>query len=271
MNNCVQFYDHLLPKVTTVGRHEVKESWVHSPRFVNINTMIYVIEGTVYISEDEYSYEISKDQVFFLKSGCRQTGTKPIISGTNWYWVSFETNHNDMLQSNYPYNILELPKIVQCSCFDKIYSTLSHMEGLYVSDIPYKSQLLDGYLHQIFYELLNLGKSETDEMTSRSIAPKVIRLLNNTLGNKLSADYISNTLGMNYSYISRQFKKETGIPISQYYMKIKVNQAINLFYTTNMNISEISDKLGYPNPYYFSRVFKKVIGMSPTEYKQHMY
>lgn len=76
---------------------------------------------------------------------------------------------------------------------------------------------------------------------------------------------------MNYCYIGRLFKAETGVSINQYYMKLKVNQAINLLHTSELNISQISDRLNYPNPYYFSKVFKKITGMSPKAYKKHMY
>ncbi|WP_246354138.1 helix-turn-helix domain-containing protein [Paenibacillus phytohabitans] len=41
--------------------------------------------------------------------------------------------------------------------------------------------------------------------------------------------------------------------------------------TSSYNVSEISEALGYPNPYYFSRVFKKVLGESPSSYMKHLY
>nr|WP_091234239.1 AraC family transcriptional regulator [Fontibacillus panacisegetis] len=40
---------------------------------------------------------------------------------------------------------------------------------------------------------------------------------------------------------------------------------------TSLNVSEISDRLGYNNPYYFSRVFKKVMGEPPSSYWRHLY
>nr|WP_245855900.1 helix-turn-helix domain-containing protein [Paenibacillus rigui] len=50
-----------------------------------------------------------------------------------------------------------------------------------------------------------------------------------------------------------------------------MNHALELIRSTSLNVSEISKRLGYQNPYYFSRVFKKVFGESPSAYMSHFY
>ncbi|OXM85739.1 helix-turn-helix transcriptional regulator [Paenibacillus rigui] len=53
--------------------------------------------------------------------------------------------------------------------------------------------------------------------------------------------------------------------------KLRMNHALELIRSTSLNVSEISKRLGYQNPYYFSRVFKKVFGESPSAYMSHFY
>nr|WP_268515848.1 AraC family transcriptional regulator [Bacillus atrophaeus] len=71
---------------------------------------------------------------------------------------------------------------------------------------------------------------------------------------------------MNYAYLSSLFRKQTGKSITAYKNELLIEQAIDIFKKSNKNITEVSNKLGFSNPYYFSRVFKRVTGVSPSVY-----
>lgn len=69
------------------------------------------------------------------------------------------------------------------------------------------------------------------------------------------------------SYLSLLFKQETGINFSKYLMDYRVEEAKELLSNTNMHIYEVAERVGFPNPYYFSKVFKEATGFSCKEYK----
>lgn len=69
-------------------------------------------------------------------------------------------------------------------------------------------------------------------------------------------------------YLSRIFKEDTGIGFSEYKLGVKVKQSEKLLKDTSLNVEQISDKLGYQNSESFIRVFKKSIGLTPTEYRR---
>ena len=54
----------------------------------------------------------------------------------------------------------------------------------------------------------------------------------------------------------------------QYILSIRINNAVSLLETTDYNVTEISNIVGYDNPLYFSRIFKKQKGVSPSEYRK---
>jgi AraC-like DNA-binding protein len=69
------------------------------------------------------------------------------------------------------------------------------------------------------------------------------------------------------SHFSNLFHKATGMPPIDYFIHIKMQKACQLLYTNDDKIRNIATTLGYDDPYYFSRIFKKYIGSSPEQYR----
>ena len=90
----------------------------------------------------------------------------------------------------------------------------------------------------------------------------------------LSADLtlstIATLLDVNPSYLSTVFKKETGQTLTEYVTGKRIDHAIFLLNSTNMQIQTIAQYCGIPDVCYFTKIFKKIIGKSPTEYKNHI-
>ena len=63
------------------------------------------------------------------------------------------------------------------------------------------------------------------------------------------------------------FKKQTGSNLNDYVNQVKIEKARELLGLHEYMMYEISDMLGFENPYYFSKVFKKIMGMTPSEYE----
>lgn len=85
---------------------------------------------------------------------------------------------------------------------------------------------------------------------------------------KLSLSDVADEFGMSASYFSRQFKQETGRNFKGYVDALRLEHAKMLLKTTDMLISDIACKIGYDNSYSFTRLFKKNIGITPTEYRE---
>lgn len=73
---------------------------------------------------------------------------------------------------------------------------------------------------------------------------------------------------MSVSWFLRNFKEFIGQPPAQYLLTIRMNNAVSLLETTDYNVAEISAIIGYDNALYFSRLFKKHKGVSPSEYRR---
>ncbi|MNY53294.1 Arabinose operon regulatory protein [compost metagenome] len=72
----------------------------------------------------------------------------------------------------------------------------------------------------------------------------------------------------NPSYLSRLFKQESGINLSEYIDDVRIEKAKGMLTSEEMKIAEVGARVGYETPHSFTRFFKKKIGMTPLEYRE---
>lgn len=96
---------------------------------------------------------------------------------------------------------------------------------------------------------------------------KVLTRIDSDLTADLSLHTQAELLNVNSSYLSTLFKKETGVTLTDYVNKKRVDHAIFLLNTTNMQIQSIAQYCGIPDVNYFTKTFKKYIGKTPKEYR----
>lgn len=112
-------------------------------------------------------------------------------------------------------------------------------------------------------------KALSEEEKYLSIIVKAKQYVAANIDSNISLGSASHYLGLSSGYFSRLFSKEMGQGFNEYVTNEKINLAKELMLSTNYKIYEIANRLGYENAYYFSRVFKKVEGISPKEYKNN--
>lgn len=83
----------------------------------------------------------------------------------------------------------------------------------------------------------------------------------------ISISSISKQFNVNGNYISQLFTKEVGTTFTQYLSKLRIDYACQLLTTTDLPINEIAEKTGYDDNFYFSRMFKRMKGISPSAYR----
>ena len=86
--------------------------------------------------------------------------------------------------------------------------------------------------------------------------------------NDLNINDISEKLEVNSSYLSKLLKKETGLSFIDYLTNIRIKKAMYIMEDPTIKIYDVAELVGYSNQHYFCRAFKKVVGISPTDYKR---
>ncbi len=105
----------------------------------------------------------------------------------------------------------------------------------------------------------------------RSELKNVINYINKNLDKKLSLESLANIANMNESYLSRIFKDEVGITISDYIKHTRLLKAKELLKQKEARIKDVAINVGIQDQLYFSRVFTKFFNITPSKYKEKYY
>ncbi|WP_349948474.1 helix-turn-helix domain-containing protein [Lacrimispora sp. BS-2] len=100
------------------------------------------------------------------------------------------------------------------------------------------------------------------------VITNVQKYINNHISEKLTLNEVAGVFGLSPNYLSILFKKNCPMGFSEYIAQAKINRAKALLLEQDMKIYEAADRLGFESAFYFSKVFKKVTGLSPREFIQ---
>lgn len=114
----------------------------------------------------------------------------------------------------------------------------------------------------IFWEPLKV----TTQVNEQKISFEIKQYLAQRLSTSISLSTLADELGVSINTAMHAFRKDVGMGIMAYFSKLKIEKAMQLIREGNLSFRTISEQLGFESPEYFSRVFKKQIGMTPTEY-----
>ena len=129
-------------------------------------------------------------------------------------------------------------------------------------------------------ELKDLINKAIYNINQNSKQPDHINAVNYSLPVRLACEYIeknfqeninlnkiSNYVSLSKNYFCNIFKKETGITIWDYLIKIRMEEAKRMLLDTGLKTYEVSERVGYDDPSYFGRLFKKYTGFTPIEFR----
>ena len=131
-------------------------------------------------------------------------------------------------------------------------------------------ELLSMYLHQIFL-LVQRTRQEERPTVSTYIQEEMEfarRYFNEHYNEPISIQDYAESRNMSVCYFQRNFKQIVKHTPMQYLLTIRVNNAASLLETTDYSMAEIAAIVGYEDPLYFSRLFRKIKGVSPRDYRK---
>lgn len=187
---------------------------------------------------------------------------------TEVYWVHFTGgNVKNILRS---YGIKDDIRVIYTGTsfeYTRIFKQM--IQELQRHQTDYK-ELLVLLLQQLFISIhrqLTKEQKRKNEYLDKEME-LAIQYFHDNYNKEISIEDYAISRGMSISWFIRNFKQYTNTTPMQYIVSIRITNAQVLLETTNYNITEIGAIIGYDNPLYFSRIFRKQKGVSPSEYRK---
>lgn len=128
-----------------------------------------------------------------------------------------------------------------------------------------------GELESLYEEMPHAYCTMVRELALEGLSPLVkeaVTAIRFTLDEPVSLNSLADRLGVHPSYLSRAFKKEMGITITDYINKLRIEEAKYMLDHGNVSVSETALSVGYNDPNYFSKVFQKLEHVTPLDYRK---
>jgi YesN/AraC family two-component response regulator len=294
--NLLTIDTNIVPSVRLIGHVSYNKSWRHFTRTIDEYLLYIVKSGELYIKEGDVEYCLRKGDLLLLEPNIEHSGFKEATC--HYYYFHFKhpkiecasnktydevskeliakrkhalsSNHFDEYENTAP--IFYLPK-----CYH--YENENELMALLVDADNDFYKKYEGYKRIISLKLLEILIKISRDYASTKIdttqphfskafvkCRNLLNYLNAEYVNKITSADIEQVFESNYDYLNRAFQKMTGYTILNYLNTLRINKAKDLLDTTPIKISQAGYLVGIDDPYYFSKLFKKHTGMTPSQY-----
>ena len=232
--------------------------------------LVYCIKGEGWFSVEGKKSHVYPNQFFIIPSetahayGCNDKNPWSI------YWVHFS---GELARKFYepkgstktiaPSKVSRIEERIQL--FEEIIQNLEM--GYSKENLQYAKICLLHFLASFKYisQFRQIRKIQ-----ERDLIEEAIFFMKENVQNKLSLNEIANESRLSASHFSLVFRKKTGRAPMDYLIHLRIQKACQLLDHSHLRIKEIANKTGFEDPYYFSRIFKNVMRISPTVYRKKL-
>ena len=239
---------------------------VHPSYTENCHIISYVIKGGWKLKIGDEIINAKKDCVFIQPANVPRTGLELCPADTNTVFVHFSAEEGDAYGANLEAagdGFLTMPNFIDASENGEIKTLLMKIFEEKLKENEVKAT---AYLNLLLAELAENNRYDRSPYTC---AINIKKLINDNISANISNAEIAKNLGISVRTAETAFKQSFGITIHRYQLIRKIEQAkFWLEYFSDMKILDVSYNLGFFDEYHFSKQFKNIVGMSPTEYRR---
>lgn len=269
-------------KIVTIHYYEFDKNFVFNGESHDFWEMVYIDKGQVLVRRDEEEIKLSQGEIIFHRPN-EFHSIRALDSSPNFFVISFVCNSQAMIYFEKHQTLLdktlkpliasiikEAENTYKIPKNDPLLKKLLKKENAAIGG----EQLIKTNLEQLLIFLIrNITKKDNTSVfpSKQSMENHLVVSIKNFIEEYTEAPFriqeLCKKIGYSKSYLSRLFHEQTGETIAAYAVRNKIKRAKQLIREGNLNFAEISDRLAFDNPQYFSRVFKRIVNMTPTEFK----
>ena len=230
----------------------------HQPQ----NALMIMKEGRFFcsFSESDAFYAGPGDLIFFP---LKRKFTRKVLETCKFHLIYFTLSDQNPISDYLPTGKIELQDRGRLDSAVAVFDELPYDTDFFAETI--KEHALNDIFLTYFRE--STPKRTAENQLSPPIKA-VVRYFIDHMDEKITLQTMADIARMSTSTLSRHFRCETGLTPMEYLIRLRMRNAVKLLTQTSDSISEIAERCGYENVYYFSNAFKTVYGYSPSEHRR---
>lgn len=257
--------------LTDIGHYpNAQKHYTHRKKGSSENILIYCSKGEGWVTLNDQKHIVAEHTFFILPQNVAHEYGASSDNPWTIYWLKFGGDGLAGLnqlsfckQSFLPQQFYHAEEAIRL--FNEMYLILE--QGYSNSYLAYVNMLMINFLTLFFFQHASVIKKETTNPHER-IIQKVIKNMKLNLRKSLTITDLTDACGCSASHLSSIFKQSTGHSPIDYFNHLRIQKACQELHISHKLIKEIAIDLGYTDQYYFSRLFRKVMGISPNQYRQ---
>lgn len=240
-------------------------------RILQHHEMILVSEANDHIVIGGTRYPMRRGMLFYIPPGVEQT-IEPHDQGPEHYMtVHFSAscvrlNSDGRWELQEEIRALKQPSVQKLNDYAPLEELFEKMLDTWNNKGPGYEFITKSYLRQLLIWLFQNKKRQNKNYAISLKVDHLIKYMRQNINREVTLEELSGITGLSRFYLSKAFKEITGYPVIGYFNKMKIDKAKELLVEGNKKVKEVAYELGYANEFYFSRTFKRIEGISPSEF-----
>lgn len=240
--------------------------WLVPGSRTNNHIAVLVTEGHVVFDTEQGSFALSRGDMLFMPKGLERSASHSPEAPHEMYVAHFQ--HAGEAEG-LPLWTAPQARVVKIHNYDYVRNRFAALVQYWLRQSPFRPALC----HAALLELLALFAETSESAASQGAASGLVYRLEAYIllhyRRTITVGELAAHVGKTPNYISALYRQSTGRTLTDYMQQIRIAAACDLLLTSQMNIGEISDYLGFCEQSYFNKVFKKITGTLPSAYVRH--
>ena len=250
------------------GSNEIPSGGILSIKATDTFTLVYVYRGSALLESNSLAYKLGASGGFFsfpdLSYELKNADTEPLL--VTWLCFSGYTVENYLNRANITRTkpVFSDGEGMVGEKFQKLY--------LAAHKLPNRYCRMVSALYDIFSYLLDVNPTkQSDSYVDNAdfFAVKAVDFIEHNYTRNISVEDIANALGISKKHLYVIFNNTLKISPKQYLIYYRIDKACMRLQLSAQSVLEISESVGYTNQFYFAKEFKRLTGMTPSEYRKN--
>lgn len=239
------------------------------------STLLYAINGRARLLLDGAGHQLESGYVCHAGKGAVVT-ICDITDHLEYYMIQYKATlplpcSQDLLQLLASTEPFEIQYGFAASHAAPLLQSLSRMEQEWNQPEAIAKLQVKSLFYQFICELMGQLQHRRMEQASPDVVLEAVRYMDSHYAEPITADTLAALLNCSSRTLQRMFNKRLSLGPIDYLMQIRIDKAKELLSRTNLGLKNIAEAVGYEDSYYFSRLFKRYTGVSPSMYRETMH